>query len=150
MAHRGRACALPVVWSVITLLNLCLMFARPALAAGDLEPPPPRPPGEVVVVDGGLVAMPPPLGRWYEQRNRYAGQLEAEVRGLNARLALVGERVGVWELRVQACEEHVGTLQQQVGVANRERKWRGLRDAGLVGLGAGAVLAGAWAVSRVR
>ena len=112
------------------------------------DAPGPRPPGEVVVVDG-LVAMPPAVGRWYEQRHRYAGQLEARVRELDGRLELAGERVGVWELRVRACEAHVGRLQDQVRVVERGRRWRGVRDALLVGAGAGAVLAGGWALGQV-
>lgn len=127
---------------VLGLLTLGL-----ALAGGDIEPPGPRPPGEVVVVDG-LVAMPPPLGRWYEQRHRYAGQLEAQVRELSGRLELAAERTGLWELRVEACEVHLDSATAELAVANRERRWRGVRDGALVGLGAGAVLALSLATMR--
>lgn len=113
-----------------------------ALAAGDIEAPGPRPAGDVVVVDELTLAMPAPLALWYERRHRYAGQLEARVAHLEGRVELAGERVGLADLRTQACEVDLAALRQ-------ERRWRGLRDVGLVALGAGSILAGAWAVKQV-
>lgn len=121
-------------------LWLALAFGQEAVG--------PRPEGTVVALDDGRTAMPAPLALWYEQRHRYAGQLEAHVHTLEGRLAFAREQRAIDALRQQAQQAHLASLQQQVQRAEQARRWQPARDVALVVLGGAAVVAGGWALGR--